>query len=850
MARKIEQEYVIKDKGSKTVKDATGKIRKNLNDVEKTSKSVTSSISKQWAAVGAAIVSGLAIKAIANYSSELLTMGDRLDKLSKQVGASVEFLSKLDQAAKLGGSSLERMSVGLRAMVRNLSLAERDIGEAAIELKKYNMNAKYLISLGPEKALEKIAQAALEIKDPMKQANFLMAIFGTRIGTEIIPFLGDLAKGLKNFNAEITGTQATAFARFNDAIERLGSRLRQLGAVILEPVVNKLSDYAEATAKAFDPKNPEEYAKSMKRLSETIETMVSVLETLVIASVVAGAFGLLTGAVKSLISLAGFRTIGALIKAISAEMIAGRYVISAYAATWNVLKATGIVGVLSSIKAGIITATAAVWAAILAWGPWAILIATVAKSLYEVNRLSKSNDLIQIPAGPNVPMDPEAAIKYYKRQIKAQTEINRIRKEEVRLLDILHKAQLRILDETEKRARMTPGTPQANAATAGVGDQVQATSRQADLLKHIQRQIALEDLNHFARRKKELKFWKIDQQKEFESIRSNTAKHTEAMTAIRILFKDRMKQIDKDIARNKRLTNEAFLSQMKQFEINILEFQGKTFDAMRAAEMKRHEEAILRIKADFEDIKQQNALKERAELDHQARMREILGQEAVAGMSPEDRRNPEIEKMEGMKKAMERHRENMKKLEEDFKENIRVIADFMGDRLGNAFSDWIAGTKDLKTSFTDMIRSMMNDLARMAASRAFMLIFQSLLGMAGGGGTGAGFWGSMITQLGTTIAGKAAGGPVTGGKPYMVGERGPELFMPGQSGRIIPNGAGGAFTVVNNVTVDGSKGGTQADNRNMGDTISRMIAEQTRSTLLKETRPGGILNKPNMATAR
>ena len=84
----------------------------------------------------------------------------------------------------------------------------------------------------------------------------------------------------------------------------------------------------------------------------------------------------------------------------------------------------------------------------------------------------------------------------------------------------------------------------------------------------------------------------------------------------------------------------------------------------------------------------------------------------------------------------------------------------------------------------------------------------------------------------------------------MVGERGPELFIPGQSGKIMANGAGGGFTVVNNVTVDGSKGGNQADNRNMGDTISRMISEQTRSTLLKETRPGGILNKPNMATAR
>jgi len=38
----------------------------------------------------------------------------------------------------------------------------------------------------------------------------------------------------------------------------------------------------------------------------------------------------------------------------------------------------------------------------------------------------------------------------------------------------------------------------------------------------------------------------------------------------------------------------------------------------------------------------------------------------------------------------------------------------------------------------------------------------------------------------------AAGGPVAAGSAYMVGERGPELFVPGANGAIVPNGAGGA----------------------------------------------------------
>ena len=45
-------------------------------------------------------------------------------------------------------------------------------------------------------------------------------------------------------------------------------------------------------------------------------------------------------------------------------------------------------------------------------------------------------------------------------------------------------------------------------------------------------------------------------------------------------------------------------------------------------------------------------------------------------------------------------------------------------------------------------------------------------------------------------SGRAAGGPVTGGQQYMVGEQGPELFVPNQSGSIVPNNAlGGQINV-------------------------------------------------------
>jgi len=67
------------------------------------------------------------------------------------------------------------------------------------------------------------------------------------------------------------------------------------------------------------------------------------------------------------------------------------------------------------------------------------------------------------------------------------------------------------------------------------------------------------------------------------------------------------------------------------------------------------------------------------------------------------------------------------------------------------------------------------------------------------------------------IFARAAGGPVTSGQPYMVGERGPELFVPSTSGGIVPNGRAG---VVQHIAIHVN--GTAADvARQVSDEIMR-----------------------------
>ena len=75
------------------------------------------------------------------------------------------------------------------------------------------------------------------------------------------------------------------------------------------------------------------------------------------------------------------------------------------------------------------------------------------------------------------------------------------------------------------------------------------------------------------------------------------------------------------------------------------------------------------------------------------------------------------------------------------------------------------------------------------------------------GALGTGFGGEKVNQFGRIVAGaRAGGGPVMAGGSYLVGENGPEIFTPGSSGSITPNGAIGGGNVININMPVGSNG--------------------------------------------
>lgn len=113
------------------------------------------------------------------------------------------------------------------------------------------------------------------------------------------------------------------------------------------------------------------------------------------------------------------------------------------------------------------------------------------------------------------------------------------------------------------------------------------------------------------------------------------------------------------------------------------------------------------------------------------------------------------------------------------------------------FDPFKGGLKGMLRGFVDMLRQMVAQIAAQAILKQFFSW------MAGGSGIA----GTIGKALQAGLTGKAGGGNVMGRSPYLVGERGPELFVPNTSGTIVPNhrmGGGVTLAPVYNVDARGA----------------------------------------------
>ena len=153
---------------------------------------------------------------------------------------------------------------------------------------------------------------------------------------------------------------------------------------------------------------------------------------------------------------------------------------------------------------------------------------------------------------------------------------------------------------------------------------------------------------------------------------------------------------------------------------------------------------------------------------------------------------------------------------------IKDTVNGVGQQFAGLFDTLIQGTNDWNQVLTSTLKSLSSLLLKAGLT-------------ALGGDDGEGFFSILSGNFGK----RADGGPVSANRPYLVGEEGPEMFVPGKSGTIVPNGAGGGVNSVVNVTINGD--GTSNVDSSQGAELGRLINSSVTAILMRERRPGGML---------
>lgn len=291
-------------------------------------------------------------------------------------------------------------------------------------------------------------------------------------------------------------------------------------------------------------------------------------------------------------------------------------------------------------------------------------------------------------------------------------------------------------------------------------------------------------------------------------------------------------------------------------EGSLLRINSTLQDRIAAAELARNPQLVARLEGEkaILDIQTRVAKELTNEKDLRAQQAIIYeGLNAITAAQAETQRNVAAAQMEADQQhmnALQKHIEQQYELNTAVQQQKALaegISSTLGEGLVNTFDLLIQGSQNWQQSLSQIASGVLVDIANQLlrifvieqsinAIRSFLTPFNPATPLGAGAGR-VGNFGTFGPNYG--IRQRANGGSVMAGQGYLVGERGPELFMPGRSGGIAPTGTfGGIGNIVVNVDAGGSS--VQGDT-NQASQLGKFIGIAVQQELIKHKRPGGLL---------
>lgn len=235
----------------------SNQVDKISNDLSRFSKRTESSFNLASTAIKG-FIGAFAVNEFAHFIQASVDAGDKLQKLSLRLGASVEGLSQLQHVADLSGFSFDTLAAGLQRMTRRIAEAANGSGEAVSALNELNLSAKALKQLSPERQFEIIADRISKVKESSDKTRLAMKLFDSE-GVSLLQSMENGASGIQQMREEsdrlgrtLTTQTANEMAAYNDAVARLEGRFEGFGNTLSSTFIPILADVADEFGNLID----------------------------------------------------------------------------------------------------------------------------------------------------------------------------------------------------------------------------------------------------------------------------------------------------------------------------------------------------------------------------------------------------------------------------------------------------------------------------------------------------------------------------------------------------------------------------------------------------------------------
>lgn len=239
MAQKLEYEL----KGKSDVEQVTGRAKKSVDSLGESFKKAGSDIGKKLAGMFAATV--LFDKALSFLSNTFRQLGEVADQVDRS-GLSAEQFQGLAYAAQQSGVSVNVLAKATRQLRVDMAEAAAGTGKKIEMFKALGVTMEQLKAGDATSVFLAISAALGGGADDSERLLITTALFGDKIGNDILPMLNDFQKLQKDIaDAPIVDAKTLkAMGEYNDGMDRLNASMVKLAASLFS-VYNTYSKWAE-----------------------------------------------------------------------------------------------------------------------------------------------------------------------------------------------------------------------------------------------------------------------------------------------------------------------------------------------------------------------------------------------------------------------------------------------------------------------------------------------------------------------------------------------------------------------------------------------------------------------------